>query len=203
MHYNTQRKSLPMPEYGRSVQEMIDYALTVEERAERQRCAEAIINIMGGMFPTLRDVPDFQGKLWDHLAYMSEYKLDIDYPFEITRLDNSRNIPERIAYSPGDIRFRHYGRIVQDLIHEAVKAEDPEMKSQLTKLTAIQMKKDLMVWNPELADDRRVAADMLLLSDGALTVSEEDMDSGIQVAHPQNQPRQFQQQKKNKNRRRY
>jgi len=192
-----------MPEYGRSVQEMIDYALTVEERAERQRCAEAIINIMGGMFPTLRDVPDFQGKLWDHLAYMSEYKLDIDYPFEITRLDNSRNIPERIAYSPGDIRFRHYGRIVQDLIHEAVKAEDPEMKSQLTKLTAIQMKKDLMVWNPELADDRRVAADMLLLSDGALTVSEEDMDSGIQVAHPQNQPRQFQQQKKNKNRRRY
>ena len=75
-----------MPEYGRAVQEMVEYAVTIPDRAERQRCANTIINIMGSMFPTLRDVPDFQGKLWDHLAFMSDYKLDIDYPVEMSPL---------------------------------------------------------------------------------------------------------------------
>lgn len=80
MQYNTQQKRMPLPEYGRSIQNMVDHALTIENRAERQRCANTIINIMGGMFPHLRDVPDFKHKLWDHLAIMSDFKLDIDYP---------------------------------------------------------------------------------------------------------------------------
>ena len=79
MIYNTQRKKLPMPEYGRGIQEMVDYALTLENREERQRCARTIVSIMGNMFPHLRDVPDFKHKLWDHLAIMADYKLDIDY----------------------------------------------------------------------------------------------------------------------------
>lgn len=83
MQYNTQQKRMPLPEYGRSIQNMVDHALTIEDRAERQRCANTIINIMGGMFPHLRDVPDFKHKLWDHLAIMSDFKLDIDYPFEV------------------------------------------------------------------------------------------------------------------------
>lgn len=73
---------MPLPEYGRSIQNMVDYALTIEDRAERQRCANTIINIMGGMFPHLRDLPDFKHKLWDHLAIMSDFKLDIDYPLK-------------------------------------------------------------------------------------------------------------------------
>ena len=85
MEYNTQQRTLPLPEYGRSVQNMVDHALTIEDRAERQRCANTIINIMGGMFPHLRDVPDFKHKLWDHLAIMADFKLDIDYPYEIVK----------------------------------------------------------------------------------------------------------------------
>ena len=78
MEYNTQQRTLPLPEYGRSVQNMVDHALTIEDRAERQRCANTIINIMGGMFPHLRDVPDFKHKLWDHLAIMADFKLDAE-----------------------------------------------------------------------------------------------------------------------------
>ena len=95
MQYNTQQKKMPLPEYGRSIQNMVDYALTIQDRAERQRCANTIINIMGNMFPHLRDVPDFKHKLWDHLAIMSGFELDIDYPYEIIRKDNLVTRPER------------------------------------------------------------------------------------------------------------
>ena len=87
MQYNTQQKRMPLPEYGRSIQNMVDYALTIQDRAERQRCANTIINIMGNMFPHLRDVPDFKHKLWDHLAIMSGFELDIDYcPYALPSL---------------------------------------------------------------------------------------------------------------------
>ena len=92
MQYNTQQKRMPLPEYGRSIQNMVDYALTIQDRAERQRCANTIINIMGNMFPHLRDVPDFKHKLWDHLAIMSGFELDIDYPL--------RDYPQRQSGDP-------------------------------------------------------------------------------------------------------
>ena len=87
MQYNTQQKRMPLPEYGRSIQNMVDHALTIEDRAERQRCANTIINIMGNMFPHLRDVPDFKHKLWDHLAIMSGFELDIDL-INVTIIEN-------------------------------------------------------------------------------------------------------------------
>ena len=86
MEYNTQQRKLPLPEYGRSVQNMVDHCLTIADREERQRCANTIINIMGGMFPALRDMEDFHHKLWDHLAIMADFKLDIDYPVEIVKV---------------------------------------------------------------------------------------------------------------------
>ena len=105
MQYNTQQKRMPLPEYGRSIQNMVDHALTIEDRAERQRCANTIINIMGNMFPHLRDVPDFKHKLWDHLAIMANFQLDIDYPYEIIRKDNLNTKPESIPYPSTKIRY--------------------------------------------------------------------------------------------------
>ena len=96
MEYNTQQRKLPLPEYGRSVQNMVDYALTIEDREERQRCANTIVNIMGGMFPHLRDVADFNHKLWDHLAIMADFKLDIDYPVDIVKKESLEVKPDRI-----------------------------------------------------------------------------------------------------------
>ncbi len=119
MQYNTQQKRMPLPEYGRSIQNMVDYALTIQDRAERQRCANTIINIMGNMFPHLRDVPDFKHKLWDHLAIMSGFELDIDYPYEIIREDNLVTKPEPIPYSTTRMRYRHYGHTLEVLIKKA------------------------------------------------------------------------------------
>ena len=110
---------MPLPEYGRSIQNMVDHALTIEDRAERQRCANTIINIMGNMFPHLRDVPDFKHKLWDHLAIMANFQLDIDYPYEIIRKDNLNTKPESIPYPSTKIRYRHYGRTLEVLIKKA------------------------------------------------------------------------------------
>ena len=107
MQYNTQQKRMPLPEYGRSIQNMVDHALTIQDPAERQRCANTIINIMGNMFPHLRDVPDFKHKLWDHLAIMANFKLDIKYPYEIIHEENLGTKPEPIPYPSTKIRYRH------------------------------------------------------------------------------------------------
>ena len=199
MNYNTQRERLPMPEYGRAVQDMVDYAITIQDRAERQRCANTIVGIMGNMFPTLRDVPDFQGKLWDHLAFMSDYRLDIDYPFEITRLEKEKSQPDHIEYPAGNIRYRHYGHIVEDMIRVAMSMPEGPERSQLVRLVAVQMKKDLMTWNKEMVDDARIAADLEYFSRGQLSLQEGDLD----VTFAQAPPQQRQQHGKKKNKRRY
>ena len=124
MIYNTQQKRMPLPEYGRSIQNMVDHALTIQDRAERQRCANTIINIMGGLFPHLRDVPDFKHKLWDHLAIMSDFKLDIDYPYTVIQNDKLVTKPDSVLYPRTRIRYRHYGRTIEVLIQKA--CEFPE-----------------------------------------------------------------------------
>ncbi|MGL4851375.1 MAG: DUF4290 domain-containing protein [Phocaeicola sp.] len=175
MEYNTQQRTLPLPEYGRSVQNMVDHALTIEDRAERQRCANTIINIMGGMFPHLRDVQDFKHKLWDHLAIMSDFKLDIDYPYEIIKKENLEVKPERLSYPQGPIRFRHYGRFLQQMIKKAVTYEEGAEKKQLTVMLANQMKRSLQNWNKEGVEDQRVVADLSALSDGTIQMAPEDI----------------------------
>lgn len=201
MNYNTQREKLPMPEYGRAVQDMVDYAVTIEDRNERESCARSIIAIMGSMFPTLRDVPDFQGKLWDHLAFMSDYRLDIDYPYPITRLEKDRQIPERIAYPAGDIRFRHYGRMIPEMLDVAASMPEGPERSQLLHLTAVQMKKDLMLWNKEMVDDARIMADIEWYSKGRLRLQEGELD--VSFSSAPHQPQRQQQYNKKKNKRRY
>lgn len=198
-NYNTQRDKLPMPEYGRSIQKMVDYALTIKDKAERQRCADSIIAIMGNMYPALRDVPDFRNKLWDHLAFMSDYKLEIDYPCEITILKKGRQEPDRIEYSNGDIRFVHYGRIVPELIEKVSQMEEGPARNQLVRLVAVQMKKNLMTWNKEMVDDERIAADMYNLSRGRIQLREGDLDVTFAQAPPQ-QNQQKNGKKKNKKR---
>ena len=175
MEYNTQRKKMELPEYGRSVQNMVDHALTIEDREERQRCADTIVNIMGGMFPHLRDVPDFKHKLWDHLAIMSDFKLDIDYPFEIVKKEDLVVKPEQLAYPNADFRYRHYGRFLEGMVKKAVEIEDEEEKKQLINLLAIQMKKDLNNWNKEGIEDQKIVDDLREYSQGAIDLQVEDL----------------------------
>lgn len=195
-NYNTQRKKMALPEYGRSVQNMVDYALTIEDRAERQRCANTIVNIMGSMFPHLRDIPDFKHKLWDHLAIMADFKLDIDYPYEIVKPDNLTVKPERIPYSTGHIRYRHYGRSIELLIQKAVEYPEGEEKRQLIRMIASHMKKDYITWNKDTVDDQKIFDDIRELSDGRICLSENDLH--LDITAPQQQ-RQYVQRKRTGN----
>ena len=173
MQYNTQQKKMALPEYGRSIQNMVDYAVTIQDRAERQRCANTIINVMGNMFPHLRDVPEFKHKLWDHLAIMSDFKLDIDYPYEIIRKDNLVTKPEPIPYPNTQIRYRHYGRTMEVLIKKACELPEGDEKRNLVALICNHLKKDYMTWNKDTVDDRKIADDLAELSDGKLQMTDD------------------------------
>ena len=200
MEYNTQRKKMELPEYGRSVQNMVDHALTIEDREERQRCANTIVNIMGGMFPHLRDVPDFKHKLWDHLAIMADFKLDIDYPFEIVKREELVMKPENIEYPNGDIRYRHYGRFLEGMVKKAAQIEDETERKQLIRMLAVQMKKSLNNWNIE---DQKIVDDLREYSNGLIDLQVEDLELGSQRYHNNNNQRKqnFQRKPQNNQRR--
>lgn len=166
MEYNTQRKKLPMPEYGRGIQNMVDYALTIEDRAERQRCANTIVSIMGNMFPHLRDVPDFNHKLWDHLAVMSNYQLDIDYPYEITPATTLHAKPKPLAYPMKRIHYRHYGYLLESLLRKLKDMDEGPERDALVRLVANQMKQSLYNWNKDAMDDEKIASDIAHYTDG-------------------------------------
>ena len=157
MKYNTEEKKLVMPEYGRNIQNMVDYCITIQDREERKRCADTIINIMGNMFPHLRDVNDFKHILWDHLAIMADFKLDIDYPYEIVKKEDLYSRPPRIPYNNSRIRYRHYGKTLEKMIQKATGFEPGVEKDLLIKLLATQMKKSFLTWNKESVDDRKIS----------------------------------------------
>ena len=199
MEYNTQRKKMELPEYGRSVQNMVDHALTIEDREERQRCANTIINIMGGMFPHLRDVPDFKHKLWDHLAITADFKLDIDYPFDIVKKEDLVVKPEQLEYPNGAFRYRHYGRFLEGMVKKAIEIEDEEEKKQLINLLAIQMKKDLNNWNKEGIEDQKIVDDLREYSNGAIDLKVEDLRLGESRGNNNSQQRKQNFQRKQNN----
>ncbi len=172
MQYNTQQKKMPLPEYGRSIQNMVDHALTIEDPAERQRCANTIINLMGNMFPHLRDVPDFKHKLWDHLAIMSDFKLEINYPYELIQKDNLSTKPECINYPATRIRYKHYGRLIETLIKDACNLPEGDEKQNLVALICNHMRRDYINWNKDTIDDQKIADDLYELSNGKLTLTD-------------------------------
>ncbi len=160
IEYNTQRKRLSLPEYGRSIQRMVDYALTLEDRAERQRCAETIIRVMDSMFPELRQQEDYKRKLWDQLAIMSDFKLDIDYPFEIVKKDDLAQKPARVPYPQRNIHFRHYGLLVERALRHVEDVPEGPERDRYINLIASQMKRNLAEWNINTLNDVRVLNDL-------------------------------------------
>lgn len=162
---------MALPEYGRSIQNMVDYAVTIPEKQERQRCAQTIINIMGNMFPHLRDVPDFKHKLWDHLAIMSDFKLDIDYPYEIVQKETLHHKPASIPYSSHRMRYRHYGKALEQLISKATEFPEGDEKNNLVALICNHMKKDYIAWNKDTIDDAKIADDLYEMSEGRLQMT--------------------------------
>ena len=175
MEYNTKQKKLALPEYGRSVQKMVDHALTIQDREERQRCATTIVEVMGSMFPNTRNLPDYERKLWDHLALMSDFALDIDYPFEVIKKEEFHVAPERVPYQTGEIRNRHYGRIVEQMIAHACTLSEGDERDQLVELIVIQMKKNHIAWNKDGVEDKKIFEDLRIYTKDAIDIIDREI----------------------------
>jgi Domain of unknown function (DUF4290) len=128
--YNSQRPDMIIPEYGRNIQKMVQYAITLEDREERNQCCRAILSVMGQLFPHLRDIEDYNHKLWDHLHIMSNFKLEVDSPYPKPSEAELDKAPEKVPYPEGEVRFLHYGRYVERMITKCAEMEDGEEKER-------------------------------------------------------------------------
>jgi hypothetical protein len=162
---------MALPEYGRNVQKMVDHIKTIEDREERNRAAKTIIQIMGNLNTHLRDVGDFKHKLWDHLALIASFELDIDSPYPVPEPAKFVEKPKQVPYKQGDIRFLHYGRIIELMINAASAMEDGD-EEYFTTLIVNQMKKSYITWNRGQVADEVIIGDMKLLSRGKLKMTE-------------------------------
>jgi hypothetical protein len=201
--YNTSRNKLILPEYGRNIQKMVEHILTIPDKEERNRLAQAVIIIMGNMNPHLRDINDFKHKLWDHLAIMADFKLDIDFPYEIPQPEEFAEKPRRVSYNNSGIQYRHYGHIVESLIKEAIKLPEGEDKDTLIRLIANHMKKSYLAWNRDSVTDEIIFNDLSTLSGKKLVVKEgvklseqKDFQKGKQQQQQQQRNKRLQMQRK-------
>ena len=174
LDYNTQRERIKLNEYGREIQQMVDYCVALPDREERQACAEAIIDTMRKMTPSDQNINDRMQTLWDHLALMSDFKLDIDYPVEITTAEQMASKPEPVAYPNTRIPVRHYGRALFELFETLKTMEPGEERDTLVRMTANQMKRCLLLWGHGNGDDEKVADDLARFTDGVIQL---DLDS--------------------------
>ncbi|MCA5004607.1 DUF4290 domain-containing protein [Sphingobacterium bovistauri] len=168
--YNSTRSKLILAEYGRNVQNMVDYICTVPEREERNRLAQVVIDMMGVLNPHLRDVSDFKHKLWDHLYIISDFKIDVDSPFPIPKREDIYHKPETLPYPQHKIRFKHYGHIVEDMIKKAISVTNEDTRSKLTLGVANFMKMAYSTWNKDSVSDLQILEDLKELSNGQLSL---------------------------------
>jgi len=174
--YNSARPDLAIPEYGRSIHNMVHFCVEIEDREERNRCARAIIKTMGNLFPHLRDIEDFNHKLWDHLHVMADFKLDVDSPYPKPAPETFTTKPRPVHYPKGRIRFGHYGRTIEKIISEVSREEDDEKRKELSVAVANLMKRSAVIWNQSTVKDEAIASDLKKLSDGKLVVENPEED---------------------------
>ena len=175
LQYNTDRTQLIIPEYGRHVQIMVNQLKVTQDRDERNKMARAIIGIMGNMNPHLRDVPDFQHKLWDQLFIMSDFELDLDSPFEKPQRELLMQKPERLNYPKTNLKYRFYGNNIKNMIYIAKDWDEGDMKNALIFNIANHMKKCFLNWNKDTVQDEVILNHLTELSDGKLIVNESDL----------------------------
>ena len=153
MDYNTSRKKLACPEYGRNIQLLVDYAKTIKDPEELDRTVKAIIQIMGSMNPQLRDIPDFKHKLWDHLNIMADYELNIKSPYPAPEKEDLDAKPAKLEYNGGELLYPEYGRIIEKLIKKAITIKDPARQNELNRTISNHIKKTNLLWGKEISDE--------------------------------------------------
>jgi hypothetical protein len=185
IEYNTEREQLIIPEYGRHLQKMVNYAKELPTKEERNKVAKSIINVMGNMQPHLRDVPDFQHKLWDQLFIIADFELDADSPYPTTTKEELNERPEPLKYPQNFPKYRFYGNNIKTMIDVANTWEDGELKEALTYTIANHMKKCFLNWNKDTVEDYVIFNHLFELSDGKIDLkgSEEDLTDATTLMH--------------------
>ncbi|MBO4811605.1 MAG: DUF4290 domain-containing protein [Prevotella sp.] len=168
LDYNTQRQALLMPEYGREIQKMVDHAVSLPSREERLRCAKTIVKMMETKVPQIRENANYQQTLWDHLYLMSGKELDIDWPCDVSEAERIQNKPQPMPRPDTSIRLRHYGRLVEELWERLKEMPEGPERDELTRQTANQMKRDLVLWGHGSIDNEKVADDLAHYTDGKI-----------------------------------
>jgi len=174
MEYNTTRGRLILPEYGRNVQNMIAHAMKIQEKKERNRAAQAIIEVMGQLNPHLRDVDDFRHKLWTHLFVMSDFKLDVDSPYEIPKPEVLNERPKIMSYPKSKIRYGHYGKYTQNILESSKLVTDPDERNYLKNTMANFMKKQYLSHNNDTVENQVITEHLRELSHGDLVLDNPD-----------------------------
>jgi hypothetical protein len=168
LDYNTKREKLMMPEYGREIQKMIDFAVSLPTKEERQKCANTIIQLMETKVPQLADSSDYEQTLWDHLYLMSHKQLDIDWPFDVSEAEKILSKPQPMQLPKDELKLRHYGKLVSELFEKLKSMPEGEERDTLVFYTANQMKRDLATWGHGSIEDERVANDLARYTDGVI-----------------------------------
>jgi len=174
--YNTQKKKLIIPEYGRHIHDMIDQAVALKDKEKRNEMAKAIIGVMGNLNPHLRDVPDFQHKLWAQLFIMSDFQLDVESPYDKPSKEvYEKRKPNNLDYPQNYPKYRFYGNNIKQMIDFTVNWDNSELKGKLILTIANHMKKCFLNWNKDSVEDQVILDHLLDLSDGKLKVLDEDL----------------------------
>lgn len=191
MTYNTQQPQLLLSEYGRGVQNMVDYCLSIEDRDMRTLCARAIVGVMRRLTPQQANTPEKERKLWDHLNIMAGFALDVDFPYPPLQAEELKPQPSPIPYSDGRIRWRHYGLNIEQMVAVVADMEEGPERDELVNMLAHQMKKLQLVHNPEGVDDAKILRDLEIYSQGKISLDPETyLLHEFLEAPAQQQPRQ-------------
>ena len=172
LDYNTQREKLVLSEYGREIQKMVDIAIALPTKEERMRCAQTIIRQMEMKNPQVRQSDDWQQTLWNHLYLMSRKQLDIDWPYDVSDAEKISTKPQPMAHpsSENNSRMRHYGRLVGEVFEKLKTMPEGPERDELVRITATQMKRDLLTWGHGSMDDERIADDLARFTDGKIQI---------------------------------
>ncbi|MFP2997527.1 DUF4290 domain-containing protein [Spongiivirga sp. MCCC 1A20706] len=176
LEYNTEREKLIIPEYGRHIQKMVNHAISIEDREERNKITKAIIGVMGNLQPHLRDVPDFQHKLWDQIQIIADFKLDVDSPYPKPEKEVLFAKPAPLNYPQNHPKYRFYGNNIKTMIDVANTWEEGEMKTALIYTIANHMKKCFLNWNKDTVEDQVIFDHLFELSEGRIRLTEDDSE---------------------------
>ncbi len=173
LYYNTAQPQLTLPEYGCTIQHMVDFCMTIEDRDERTSCAYAIVDTMSTLFPDLKGENGDTRIFWDHINVMSGFRLDVDFPCEVMTEEHLNPKPKKVSYTSSQLRYRHYGKLIQRMIDQVAAMDDSVEKDELISMSANHLKKLLIAHNREAMTDAKVLRDLADFSAGRINIDSE------------------------------